>query len=119
MLAAASTAVSPICTGRSSNVLTGQPRHATPPQVFCALPDMALVRYYDGSGKQRLKLSRLLPGEEPPEHGSPCSVLVMELCERGTLRQALRSGAFHQQAEGGGTVVDYLAVTEVGGGGGG
>jgi serine/threonine protein kinase len=54
---------------------------------------------------------RLLLGEDP--EGVVCSIIVMEYCDGGTLRQALKRGLFHRQLATGEVGVDLCAILEV------
>ncbi|GBF87377.1 hypothetical protein Rsub_00088 [Raphidocelis subcapitata] len=65
-----------------------------------------------GSGHVlRPRYRRLLPGED--HEGAICSIVVMEYCDAGTLRGALRRGVFHRCLPGGEVGVDLAAVLEV------
>ncbi|KAI8475549.1 MAG: kinase-like domain-containing protein [Monoraphidium minutum] len=48
-----------------------------------------------GDGSARVRYRPLLAGEEALLQ--PCNLIVMEWCDRGSLRDAVRAGAFHQQ----------------------
>ncbi|KAI8470348.1 MAG: kinase-like domain-containing protein [Monoraphidium minutum] len=56
---------------------------------------------------------RLGPGEDPGEGCPVVNILVLEFCDRGSLRDALRSGAFHRPLPGGSLGVDVAALAEV------
>jgi hypothetical protein len=67
-----------------------------------------------GGGSNRAlrpRYRRLLPNEDP--EGVVCSIVVMEYCDGGTLRQALRRGMFHRQLAAGEVGVDLCAILEV------
>ena len=42
-----------------------------------------------------------------------CNILVMEYCDKGSLRQAMRRGMFHKQVGGGNLAVDLCAIAQV------
>jgi serine/threonine protein kinase len=53
----------------------------------------------------------LRPGEEP--EGPVCSAVVMEYCDCGSLRDALKRGVFHRRLPSGTVGVDLAAVLSV------
>lgn len=88
-------------------------------QVFACLTDMVEVADNDsvsfssgGSGAIRPRYRKLLPGEEESA-AAVCSIVVMEFCEHGTLRDAIKRGVFHRQMPGGMLGVDVRTVVEV------
>jgi hypothetical protein len=42
-----------------------------------------------------------------------CNILVMEYCDKGSLRQAMRQGLFHKQVNGCNLAVDLCAIVQV------
>ncbi|KAI8470351.1 MAG: hypothetical protein J3K34DRAFT_521472 [Monoraphidium minutum] len=66
----------------------------------------------DGVGAG-LRFRRLRPEEDAGEGCPVVNILVLEFCDRGSLRDALRAGAFHRALPGGGTVVHVAALVEV------
>ncbi|KAI8466889.1 MAG: hypothetical protein J3K34DRAFT_460676 [Monoraphidium minutum] len=88
-------------------------------QVYSCLTDMvempdneSMSASLSGStGCMRPRYRKLLPGEE--DGGPVCSIVVMEYCEHGSLRDAIKRGAFHRQMAGGMLGVDVRTVVEV------
>ncbi|KIY98940.1 hypothetical protein MNEG_9020 [Monoraphidium neglectum] len=67
-------------------------QHPSIVQAYACLPDMARLPDDTRSPAPTLTFRGLLPGEDA--HGAAaCDVLIMELCDRGTLRDALAAGA--------------------------
>jgi serine/threonine protein kinase len=75
------------------------------PLVGCPAPSVA------SATALRARFRRLLPGEEP--EGPVCSVVAMEYCDRGTLRDAVKRGVFHRPLLNGALGVDLAAVLGV------
>lgn len=60
-----------------------------------------------------LRFRQLQPGEDT--NLATCSVMIMELCDRGNLRQAIRRGLCHKRLAGNSVAVDLTTVVQVGG----
>ncbi|KAI8475115.1 MAG: kinase-like domain-containing protein [Monoraphidium minutum] len=86
-------------------------------QLYAALTDMVQAGGPEGGGPGA-SYRRLRRDEDAPEGAAVCNLLVLELCDRGSLRAALAGGAFHRPlpAPGGGPPalgVDLGAALEV------
>lgn len=79
-------------------------------QVYKALTNM-VEQPAAGDGSQQGVCFRRLAPHEPP-CGS-CSVLVMDYCEKGTLRQAVQRCMFHRKLGPSSVAVDVVTITEV------
>ncbi|KIZ05851.1 putative serine/threonine-protein kinase pats1 [Monoraphidium neglectum] len=75
------------------------------------LSDSARSAVLGGAAPPRYR--RALPGEELGEDARTYNIVVMEYCDRGTLKAAVQAGVFHQPLEGGAIGVDLAAVVSV------
>ncbi|KAI8471628.1 MAG: kinase-like domain-containing protein [Monoraphidium minutum] len=80
--------------------------------AYACLPDMLLLPPPPPPAPPRLRLRAALPGDAPEAAaeagfnggggGAPCDVVMLELCDQGSLRAALGRGALGGAAGGGG-----------------
>ncbi|KAI8470520.1 MAG: kinase-like domain-containing protein [Monoraphidium minutum] len=61
----------------------------------------------------RICYRRLAPEESPGDARDLCNMIVMEYCDRGTLRATIDRGAFHARLPGGGLGVNLPALAGV------
>jgi len=99
-------------------------QHPNVVQLYSCLTDMVEVApdaggsgsadssYRNGSSVSA-RYRHLSPDEEPDEDAATCNILVMEYCDRGTLRDAVKGGSFHSMLPNGAIGVDVAAVVEV------
>eukprot|EP00201_Polytomella_parva_P010422 CAMPEP_0175058822 /NCGR_PEP_ID=MMETSP0052_2-20121109/12069_1 /TAXON_ID=51329 ORGANISM="Polytomella parva, Strain SAG 63-3" /NCGR_SAMPLE_ID=MMETSP0052_2 /ASSEMBLY_ACC=CAM_ASM_000194 /LENGTH=934 /DNA_ID=CAMNT_0016324261 /DNA_START=67 /DNA_END=2867 /DNA_ORIENTATION=- len=89
-------------------------------QVFSCFTDM--VEDAGGSGnllgspttsdnKLNVRFRRLQPDEDSSL--ATCSILVMEYCDRASLRHAMKKGAFHKRLSSTSVAVDLCAIVQV------
>ncbi|KIZ06401.1 putative serine/threonine-protein kinase pats1 [Monoraphidium neglectum] len=97
-------------------------QHPNIVSVYSCLTDMVEIGGDDvmsmssmGSfnGSMRMKFRRLQPDEDPDGALATCNILVMEFCDKGTLRDAVKAFTFHQELEGGAIGVDVTAAVDV------
>ncbi|KAI8469616.1 MAG: hypothetical protein J3K34DRAFT_521983 [Monoraphidium minutum] len=61
----------------------------------------------------RTRYRRALPGEDLDSGAAASNIIVMEFCDRGTLRDAVEAGMFHRRLAGGAVGVDLGVVLDV------
>jgi hypothetical protein len=66
----------------------------------------------DPNSQIALRFRQLQPGEDT--NLATCSVMIMELCDKGNLRQAIRRGLCHKRLQGNFVAVDLSTVVQVG-----
>ncbi|KAI8469489.1 MAG: kinase-like domain-containing protein [Monoraphidium minutum] len=98
-------------------------QHPNIVQVYACLTDMVAVEdtWFDSASSYpaaadrslppQPRFRRLLPGEQLD--APTFNIIVMERMDRGTLHEAVRAGAFHQEMETGDIGVDLGAVVDI------
>ena len=67
----------------------------------------------EGQGRINVRFRRLRPDEN--KSLATCNIVVMEYCDKGSLRHAMKRGVFHKRLGNTSVAVDLCAIVQVGG----
>ncbi|KAI8462305.1 MAG: kinase-like domain-containing protein [Monoraphidium minutum] len=94
-------------------------QHPNIVSVYSCLTDMVEAAELDASlsgsltSVMRTRYRRLRPDEDPEGEAETFNVVVMELCDRGTLRDAIKGGLVHRALPNGAIGVELAAAVEI------
>jgi hypothetical protein len=66
----------------------------------------------EGQGRINVRFRRLRPDEN--KSLATCNIVVMEFCDKGSLRHAMKRGVFHKRLGNTSVAVDLCAIVQVG-----
>lgn len=69
----------------------------------------------DSAGNEKQQLAVRFRKLQPDEDSAiaTCNLVVMECCDQGSLRQAMKRGVFHKRMANGSVAVDLIPIVQV------